>query len=203
MMRVVEEVTNVSESFRRERTARAQTWIEGSRDAIARLQRERRADPDLDPLTAARALSLMLSRSAYVTFVLEEEGAEVDRRPGRDADPPLGQRAEGSARLRDGAPPARARACPRGLACATQTARAPAPWRRRGRGYMDATRDLPGMIELVDALRPAGGLRGDLPRVGRLGRQRPDPPHRTAELRERSRRRTTASPSRLLSCALR
>ena len=77
MMRVVEEVTNVSESFRRERTARAQTWIEGNRDAIARLQRERRADPDLDPLLTARALSLMLSRSAYVTFVLEEEGPEA------------------------------------------------------------------------------------------------------------------------------
>jgi AcrR family transcriptional regulator len=76
MMRVVEEVTNVSDSFRRQRTARAQTWIEASRDAIAELQRERRADPGIDPLTAARALSLMLSRSAYVTFVLEEEGAE-------------------------------------------------------------------------------------------------------------------------------
>ena len=76
MMRVVEEVTNVSESFRRQRTARAQTWIEASRDAIGKLQRDGRADPSLDPLTAARALSLMLSRSAYVTFVLEEEGAE-------------------------------------------------------------------------------------------------------------------------------
>ena len=76
MMRVVEEITNVSESFRRERTARAQTWIDASRDAVAELQREGRADPGLDPLLAARALSLMLSRSAYVTFVLEEEGAE-------------------------------------------------------------------------------------------------------------------------------
>jgi AcrR family transcriptional regulator len=76
MMRVVEEVTNISDSFRRERTARAQTWIEGNRAAIERLKGEGRADPDLDPLTAARALSLMLSRSAYVTFVLEEEGAE-------------------------------------------------------------------------------------------------------------------------------
>jgi AcrR family transcriptional regulator len=75
MMRVVEEVTNVSDSFRRERTARAQTWIEASRDAVARLQAEGRADPALDPLLTARALSLMLSRSAYVTFVLEEEGA--------------------------------------------------------------------------------------------------------------------------------
>jgi IMP cyclohydrolase len=56
MMRVVEEVTNVSDSFRRERTARAQTWIEASREAVGKLQREGRADPDLDPLTTARAL---------------------------------------------------------------------------------------------------------------------------------------------------
>ena len=76
MMRVIEEVTNISERFRRERTSRAQTWIDASRDSIRELQREGRADPALDPLTAARALSTMLSRSAYVTFVLEEEGAE-------------------------------------------------------------------------------------------------------------------------------
>jgi hypothetical protein len=76
MMRVVEEVTNVSDSFRRERTARAQTWIEASREAVGKLQREGRADPDLDPLTTAPRAVLMLSRSAYVTFVLEEEGAE-------------------------------------------------------------------------------------------------------------------------------
>ena len=76
MMRVVEEVTNVSESFRRERTARAQTWVEGNREAIGRLQRDGRADPERDPLTASRALSLMVSRAAYVTFVLEKEGAE-------------------------------------------------------------------------------------------------------------------------------
>jgi AcrR family transcriptional regulator len=77
MMRVVEEVTNISDSFRRARTAEAQTWINGNRDAIRTLQREGRADPELDSLTAARALSIMVSRSAYVTFVLEEEGAEA------------------------------------------------------------------------------------------------------------------------------
>jgi AcrR family transcriptional regulator len=76
MMSVVEEVTNISDSFRRERTARAQSWILGNRDAIAKLQAEGGADRGLDPLTAARALSLMVSRSAYVTFVLEEEGPE-------------------------------------------------------------------------------------------------------------------------------
>jgi hypothetical protein len=63
MMRVVEEVTNVSESFRRERTVRAQTWIEASRDAVASLQREGRADPDLDPLiTAAPCRSCSAAR---------------------------------------------------------------------------------------------------------------------------------------------
>jgi AcrR family transcriptional regulator len=77
MMRVVEEVTNISAAFRRKRTARAQPWIAGNRDAVRRLQRDRRADPDLDPTMAARALSTMVSRTAYVTFVLEEEGAEA------------------------------------------------------------------------------------------------------------------------------
>ena len=76
MMRVVEEVTNISASFRRERTARAQPWIAGNHDAVRRLQREGRADPDLDPSAAARALSTMVSRTAYITFVLEEEGAD-------------------------------------------------------------------------------------------------------------------------------
>jgi AcrR family transcriptional regulator len=75
MMRVVEEVTNISADFRRRRTARAQPWIAGNRDAVRRLQRDGRADPDLDPTMAARALSTMVSRTAYVTFVLEEEGA--------------------------------------------------------------------------------------------------------------------------------
>jgi AcrR family transcriptional regulator len=77
MMRVVEEVTNISAAFRRERTARAQPWIAGNRDAVRRLQRDGRADPDLDPTMAARALSTTVSRTAYVTFVLEEEGAQA------------------------------------------------------------------------------------------------------------------------------
>ena len=46
---------------------------------IRRLQRDGVADPDLDPLTTARALSAMVSRSAFVTFVLEEEsGRAID-----------------------------------------------------------------------------------------------------------------------------
>jgi AcrR family transcriptional regulator len=77
MMRVVEEVTNVSPAFRRERTERAQSWLAGNREAIGRLQRDGRADRDLHPAAAARALSTMVSRTAYITFVLEEEGAEA------------------------------------------------------------------------------------------------------------------------------
>jgi hypothetical protein len=77
MMRVVEEVTNIDATFRRGRTARAQPWIADNRDAVRRLQHEGRADPGLDPVAAARALSTMVSRTAYITFVLEEVGAEA------------------------------------------------------------------------------------------------------------------------------
>ena len=55
MMRVVEEVTNISDRFRRERTARAQTVDRGNREAIRGLQREGRADPRPRPASPRRA----------------------------------------------------------------------------------------------------------------------------------------------------
>jgi hypothetical protein len=70
---VIEQVTNVSDDYRRRRTAAAQDAMAANADAIRRLQAEGRADPTLDPLTTARSLSAMVSRAAYVTFVLEEE----------------------------------------------------------------------------------------------------------------------------------
>ena len=73
MMSVIEQVTNVSDDFRRARTAGAQDALRRSADAIRSLQKAGRADPDLDPVLTARALSVMVSRTAYVTFVLEEE----------------------------------------------------------------------------------------------------------------------------------
>jgi hypothetical protein len=76
MMRVVERSRTSARASGTSARREEQTWVEGNRDAIRTLQREGRADPKLDPLTASRALSLMVSRSAYVTFVLEEEGAE-------------------------------------------------------------------------------------------------------------------------------
>lgn len=76
-MRVTEQVTNISDTYRRQRTASAQAGMKRNAEAIRALQRAGRADPTLDPTLAARALSVMVSRSAYVTFVLEEE-TEID-----------------------------------------------------------------------------------------------------------------------------
>jgi AcrR family transcriptional regulator len=75
LMSVIEEVTNISDDFRRDRTARAQPYINGNVATIRALQAAGHADPQLDPLIAGRTLAVMISRAAYVTFVLEEEGA--------------------------------------------------------------------------------------------------------------------------------
>jgi AcrR family transcriptional regulator len=73
LMRVVEEVTNINDDFRHERTASAQTIVRANTETIRRLQKDGRADPDLDPLSTARTLSVIVSRAAYVHFVLEGE----------------------------------------------------------------------------------------------------------------------------------
>jgi AcrR family transcriptional regulator len=84
MMRVVEEVTNIDAAFRRGRTARAQPWIAGNREAIRRLQREARADPELDPVSAARPVD---HGEPYRLRGLRPRGGgrKRDRGPGRDA----------------------------------------------------------------------------------------------------------------------
>jgi AcrR family transcriptional regulator len=73
MMAVIEEVTSISEKFLHWRTQQAQQYIERNVAALRQLQRAGRADKKLDPLLATRALSAMVSRSAFITFVLEEE----------------------------------------------------------------------------------------------------------------------------------
>lgn len=77
LMSVMEEVTNISGEFRRHRTEAAQPFMRANAEAIARLQATGRADPALDPMQTARSLSTMVSRSAFVAFVLEEEGEET------------------------------------------------------------------------------------------------------------------------------
>jgi AcrR family transcriptional regulator len=75
LMHAIEQVTSISDDFRRQRTAGAQDVMRRNAEAIRTLQEHGHADPELDPLTAARSLSVMVSRAAYVTFVLEEERA--------------------------------------------------------------------------------------------------------------------------------
>jgi len=77
LMRVVEEVTNINDDFRRRRTRLAQQALKASRDTIVELQKHGLVDRTLEPVAAVRALSSMVSRTAYITFVLEEEGPEV------------------------------------------------------------------------------------------------------------------------------
>lgn len=73
MMAVIEEVTSISEHFLHWRTQQAQKYIEANVAAVRNLQRAGLVDKKLDPLLATRALSAMVSRSAFITFVLEGE----------------------------------------------------------------------------------------------------------------------------------
>ncbi|MFT3864155.1 MAG: TetR/AcrR family transcriptional regulator [Solirubrobacterales bacterium] len=73
MMRVIDEVTNVNDGFRRLRAADAQKIMRENTKVVRKLQAEGRIDPALDAAMTGRTLSVIVSRSAYVSFVLEEE----------------------------------------------------------------------------------------------------------------------------------
>lgn len=77
VMSVMEQVTNINDAFRHHRTEAAQPYMLANAQAIRELQIAGLADPDLEPLHTARSLSTMVSRSAFVAFVLEEEGEET------------------------------------------------------------------------------------------------------------------------------
>jgi AcrR family transcriptional regulator len=70
LMSVFEQVAQVDESFRELRRNRANAFAKRNAKMIRRLQKEGRADPDLDPLIAAHALSSMVARMAYSVFGL-------------------------------------------------------------------------------------------------------------------------------------
>ena len=69
LMGLLEQVAQIDEDFRRLRLARARAFVRRNAQAIARLQEQGLADPDLDPALAAHALSSMVSRVAYLTYV--------------------------------------------------------------------------------------------------------------------------------------
>lgn len=72
LMGLMEQVAHVDPGFRRFRTDRAEAFIARNARGIADLQERSIADPGIDPMTASRALSGMVSRLAYEVFVSGE-----------------------------------------------------------------------------------------------------------------------------------
>jgi AcrR family transcriptional regulator len=69
LMALMEQVSHVDEDFRRLRLRRARAFTQRNARALIRLQQQGLADPGLDPQLAARALSAMVSRIAYLRYV--------------------------------------------------------------------------------------------------------------------------------------
>ena len=78
LMALMEQVAQIDEDFRRLRLRRARAFGNRNAQAIARLQQRGLADPDLDPKLAAHALSGMVSRMAYLRYVLRFDGASLE-----------------------------------------------------------------------------------------------------------------------------
>jgi hypothetical protein len=78
-MALLEQVATVNDTFLQIRLERSEAFLARNARAIRRLQRAGLADPDLDPDLASLALSVMVSRSAYVAFVVGRKPVEVAR----------------------------------------------------------------------------------------------------------------------------
>jgi AcrR family transcriptional regulator len=70
LMGLMNEAAAVDERYRKLLIKRGEAFVKRNAASIARLQEEGLADPGLDPYEASRALSNMVSRTAYLTFVL-------------------------------------------------------------------------------------------------------------------------------------
>jgi AcrR family transcriptional regulator len=73
LMALMEQVATIDDDFRELRRRRAIEFSRRNARLIARLQKQGLADPELDPYLASSALSSMVSRMAYTTYVLGEE----------------------------------------------------------------------------------------------------------------------------------
>jgi AcrR family transcriptional regulator len=69
LMALMEQVAHIDEDFRRLRLRRVRAFEQRNAAAVAALQRRGLANPDLDPRLAARAVSAMVSRVAYLRYV--------------------------------------------------------------------------------------------------------------------------------------
>ena len=70
LMVVFEQVAQIDDHFRALRRKRSDAFLRRNAKAIEDLQRRGVADPTVDPLVAAEALSWMVSRMAYSVFGL-------------------------------------------------------------------------------------------------------------------------------------
>ncbi|MBU3067244.1 TetR/AcrR family transcriptional regulator [Nocardia sp. NEAU-G5] len=73
LMAILEQVAAIDPKFRELRRRRSRAFCDRNARSLAQLQERGLADPQLDPQQAARALSGMVGRMAYYTYVLGEE----------------------------------------------------------------------------------------------------------------------------------
>jgi AcrR family transcriptional regulator len=78
-MALLEQVATVNDTFLQIRLERSEAFLARNARAIRRLQRAGLADQDLDPDLASLALSVMVSRSAYVAFVIGRQPVDTAR----------------------------------------------------------------------------------------------------------------------------
>lgn len=73
LMAVINQVAAVNDHYRDLMRKRSEAFARRNARSIERLQAEGLADPSLDPYQASRALSAMVSRTAFTTYVLGEQ----------------------------------------------------------------------------------------------------------------------------------
>lgn len=78
LMTLLEQVATLDARFRELRRRRGLAFVIRNARGIANLQARGLADPELDAYQAARVLSAMVSRTAYDTFCMGEEGTSID-----------------------------------------------------------------------------------------------------------------------------
>jgi AcrR family transcriptional regulator len=76
LMRLLEQVATIDDNFRELRRRRGALFAQRNARSIRDLQARGLADPELDPVIAARALSSMVGRTAHSVYIL---GDHIDR----------------------------------------------------------------------------------------------------------------------------
>lgn len=74
LMGLLEQVASIDPAFREVRRQRGLQFIQRNARSIANLQERGLADPALEPVMTSRALSAMVSRLGYQTYVLDDGG---------------------------------------------------------------------------------------------------------------------------------